>query len=403
MSFDKRRFEMVEGSSSKFWEITVEGASLTVTYGRIGTAGTSKTTKTDSAEEAAAEAAKLIREKTKKGYQELGATTETYRTPAHIGTSEHVDRFMNYKVVLFNPEADPEGGESGMRELPALRDLDKLVYAVRVGYDDGEEAFGERFTALLADPKIGELRGLLIGNWFAEVCEAPPSDAYRRLILNAAKLRSLEGLFLGDVIQEETEISWLHQDNLAPLLHALPKLQQLIVRGGEGLRFTKLKHEGLISLTVQTGGLSSEAVRDLAAAELPNLRRLTLWLGCENYGGDSTIEDLAPLLSGKRLPKLEHLGLQDSEHADEVAAAVATSPILARLKGLDLSMGTLSDEGAEALLASPHIRGLKHLNLRHHYLSTGMMTKLRALGIEIDLSDRQEGEEEDDRYIEVSE
>ena len=34
-----RRFEFVEGSSSKFWEVEVAGDALTVRYGRIGTQG----------------------------------------------------------------------------------------------------------------------------------------------------------------------------------------------------------------------------------------------------------------------------------------------------------------------------------------------------------------------------
>ena len=37
------RYELVEGSSSKFWQILVEGETLTVTFGRIGTAGQTKT------------------------------------------------------------------------------------------------------------------------------------------------------------------------------------------------------------------------------------------------------------------------------------------------------------------------------------------------------------------------
>ena len=34
-----RRFELVEGTSSKFWQIELSGASFTVTFGRLGTSG----------------------------------------------------------------------------------------------------------------------------------------------------------------------------------------------------------------------------------------------------------------------------------------------------------------------------------------------------------------------------
>jgi predicted DNA-binding WGR domain protein len=398
-----RRFEMVEGSSAKFWQIQVDGASFTVTFGRLGTAGQTKTTTAASPAAAQAEADKLIREKTKKGYQEVGGPV-VWRPPAHVGTERHVQRFMNFLVSEFNPDADPEEGENdaGRRAFPTLRDLHQRVFFVGITWDDSDEDFDARIDALLADPKVGELKGLLIGPWYSEVCEEGPSALVEKLIANAHKLTSLKGLFIGEIIQEECEISWLHHMDYGPLLRALPNLEEFVVRGGDGLRFSNLSHPNLRTLTVQTGGLSPETARDIAAANLPELRTLTLWLGSKYYGGETTVADLAPLLDGARLPKLEHLGLQDAEIQDEIAAAVAKAPILGRLKGLDLSMGVLSDKGAQALLDSPGVRGLVHLNLRHHYLSADMVKKIKGLGIEVDVSDRREGDDED-RYIEVSE
>ncbi len=66
-----RRFEYVEGTSSKFWEIHVNGADHIVTFGRIGTAGQSKTKTFADGDAAIADAAKLIREKLGKGYREV--------------------------------------------------------------------------------------------------------------------------------------------------------------------------------------------------------------------------------------------------------------------------------------------------------------------------------------------
>lgn len=218
-----RRFEMVEGSSSKFWEVSVDGASFTVAYGRIGTPGTRKSTACASPEVAAAEAEKLIREKLKKGYSEAGGP-KNWRPPAHISPGDHVRRFMNYAVSAFNPDADGEGGddEGGRRELPALRELDRRVFSVGIDYDSSEEDYLSRLDALLADPRIGELRGLVIGVWYGEVCEDPPSATMERLIAAAPRLKALGGLFLGDVVQEESEISWLHQGDCGPMLNALP-------------------------------------------------------------------------------------------------------------------------------------------------------------------------------------
>ncbi len=65
-----RRFAFSDDSSSKFWEIKVEGAQHTVRYGTMGTTGQAKTKDFDDAAAAQDDAEKLIKEKTKKGYVE---------------------------------------------------------------------------------------------------------------------------------------------------------------------------------------------------------------------------------------------------------------------------------------------------------------------------------------------
>lgn len=61
-----RRFEL----ESKFWEICVKGASLTVRFGKLGGAGQTQLKEFGDPSRAQAEAAKLIDEKTRKGYLE---------------------------------------------------------------------------------------------------------------------------------------------------------------------------------------------------------------------------------------------------------------------------------------------------------------------------------------------
>ena len=65
-----RRFEFVEGSSSKFWEVSVNGSDMTTRWGKIGTDGQSKTKSFANPDKAQAEMDKLIEEKTAKGYEE---------------------------------------------------------------------------------------------------------------------------------------------------------------------------------------------------------------------------------------------------------------------------------------------------------------------------------------------
>ena len=68
-----RHFELVEGSSSKFWEIAVNGKDVTVRFGRIGTSGQTQTKRFDDAAAAQKHANKMSQQKISKGYRELAA------------------------------------------------------------------------------------------------------------------------------------------------------------------------------------------------------------------------------------------------------------------------------------------------------------------------------------------
>jgi DNA ligase-1 len=65
-----RYFEFVDGTSSKFWEVTQSDNAMTTRWGRIGSAGQSKTKTFADGAAAAKQVAKLIAEKTKEGYAE---------------------------------------------------------------------------------------------------------------------------------------------------------------------------------------------------------------------------------------------------------------------------------------------------------------------------------------------
>ena len=59
------------------------------------------------------------------------------------------------------------------------------------------------------------------------------------MIENKEKFAQIEGLFWGDIEQEEQEISWIEQADISPLLDAMPKLKDLKIKGTNNLRFGK--------------------------------------------------------------------------------------------------------------------------------------------------------------------
>ena len=66
-----RRFEFSEGTSNKFWEISLSGNKHTVKYGKLGSEGQAKTKDFADAAAAQKDYDKLVAEKVKKGYKEI--------------------------------------------------------------------------------------------------------------------------------------------------------------------------------------------------------------------------------------------------------------------------------------------------------------------------------------------
>lgn len=245
------------------------------------------------------------------------------------------------------------------------------------------------------------VESLVIGAWGYAAFNPAPIEQLVRL---APALPALRALFLGDLTSEECEISWMKVGDVSALPAAYPQLEVFGARGGEDFRFSPVRHPRLRELVVQSGGLSGEFVRAVLASDLPSLESLELWLGDAEYGGDTTVADLAPLLAGDRFPALRRLGLCNAQQADGLAEALATAPVVTRLERLDLSRGALGDRGAAALLAGQSLGHLAELDLHYHYLSPEAADELvRALpGVRVDVTDPQE-EDDDVRYVAVSE
>jgi predicted DNA-binding WGR domain protein len=82
----KKRFELRDAKHDKFWEIDVAGASVTVRFGRLGSAGVEKATKFAAPAEAERAAMKLVAQKTKKGYRAApaGRAPKPAKLPAGV-------------------------------------------------------------------------------------------------------------------------------------------------------------------------------------------------------------------------------------------------------------------------------------------------------------------------------
>ena len=317
---------------------------------------------------------------------------------------QHLREFAGLPVCDFRYEHEGEATEEHYQGGLATPPDSPGEAAWRVGSWFEGPGFEDVFTAFLEQVDSTAVTHLIIGFWGAPYDEDGRCDPVAVVTGAADRLPNLRALFLGDIVMEQSEISWIEHDDITPLFTAFPALEHVGVRGGEGLVLRPFRGKALKSLRFESGGLPARVVRAVGASDLPVLEHLDLWLGTGNYGGDATVDDLEAILGGARLPSLRHLGLEDSEIQDEVAAAVAAAPVVARLESLSLAMGILTDRGAEALLAGQPLTHLKRLDLHHHFLSDAMQDRVRAAlpGVEIDLSEARDPDG-DWRFVAVSE
>ena len=376
------RREFRSGDGKSVWAIALDREFVT-----IDSADQKATRKASPTPELARDRyRKLIEEKLKEGYTEQQLADTTVR-----------DAIASAIV------ADPDDAVSRMAFADYLSEHDEQLPAAayrvdRVSYDDD---LVPHLESLLADPAAGLLQALVIGCWGGDDGSSDSDRVVDALIAARDRLTNFRALFLGDIPYHENEISWIIQTDLTRLLLAFPQLEHFRARGGTGLVLEKFQHEHLVSLAIEASNLSREVVRAIGESDLPGLERLELWLGTEQYGADTEVNDLEAIFQAGHLPALRYLGIRNSEIADEIACTLAKAPGLDRLDVLDLSLGNLSDRGAEALLSIPGIAKLERLDIHHHYVSSAVVERLRALGIQVDAGNTKEAPDDsgDTRYI----
>ena len=420
-----RRFEFKDARSYKFWEIQVEGNAFTVRYGKVGTDGVTQTKSYANADKAKAEAEKKIREKTNKGYAEVASAPVS--TPAAATSPDDdwavlADKLQaagdpwGERIAVFRQwdeakgkakapfkkrlnQLDEEHGEhfygAALLALMAEENFEKTarlkwdsgyIVEARVGatdYDHEGPDPGEVMAALMKSPAVAHLRKLTLG---LPAYDDTNFGGYIRSIA-ATKLEKLDYLFIGDFeYPEQTELSWAVVGDVDKLLPAVPNLRTLRVRGA-AIGFASLEHPKLQRLEIETGGLPRESIAGIAAAKAPELAHLEVWFGRRDYGGSDDITALDALWANPNLPQLKHLGLQNAEMQDQIAAALANSKILAQVESVDMSMGTMHEPGARAILAAADsFKHLKSLNLEDNFITGSEYSQLHtAFGSRVNL------------------
>ena len=262
-------------------------------------------------------------------------------------------------------------------------------------YEEEGKSVKDMVAIILADPEFPSLEEICIGDW-GNAYDANCQPILDEIVEKADQFSHIQSLFIGDMSYEDCEVSWIRQGNYSKLWAALPNLRALTVKGSTELELGEIVHEGLEELTVICGGLGNDVIASIQNAKLPNLKKLLLYIGIEDYGFDGNADTIKELLEKADFPKLTYLGITDSEIQDELTAVVLESKFMGQLETLDLSNGTLTDEGGKLLLeAMPKWPNVKKLDLHYHYLSDEMAQSLEELPLTVDVDEQNEPDDYD--------
>ena len=451
----ERYFEFIEGTSNKFWAISMESSAVKTRYGKIGTPGQATLKEFDTKAQAFKEFDKLVAEKTKKGYEEKtggggegdgdggggggGSKSNPKLEKAILANPYDRDAYMVYADWL-QSEGDPRGELIALqlagKEGPAKKLIDKhedvllsgladhkkthdgrdvdtftwefgFIHAARLSHDSyGEEDFEGKVADILE-----ELLHHPSGRFLTELTLVwngdPNEDDLQDLLDILAKKApaTLRKLHIGDFKFHgvETEISWYHVGKLGKVWKALPNLTHLIVQGGE-FDLGAIELPNLVSAAFKTGGLSKASAKAIAGAIWPKLEELEVWYGDDNYGGDATIKDVQPLLDRTDLKALKKLGIKNTQFTDELCRVLPGSKLVKQLTQLDLSMGCMTDEGAGMLAAGKaNLQHLAELNVEENYLTKAGIAKLKGCAKAVSADEQRDDEDPEYRHPAVGE
>ncbi|MCA9062361.1 MAG: WGR domain-containing protein [Planctomycetaceae bacterium] len=409
-----RMFEMKEGTSDKFWEISLDGKSHTVRYGRVGTDGQTATKDFDTEAKARASYDKLIAQKTGKGYKEVTGRSDSRQQQAKALQVQAKEREPFVKAILDEPD-DPaaylvfadwlEDQGDAQGELIRIQwqlEEDGVSAAERKKLQKREAALLEEHESAilgdLADDLISQkgpadllwrddskfyrwqiARGVLdslhieyLLPAFVKVLRKSPAIATLRRLT----IRDPSDAYSLEEIDEYAETEWDEDD--APALKMLngaqfPNLRHFAVTEDEERNChaaTPTIHNliknmpRLESLQVDAHRVNVSALFRMA---MPELRSLTLQHTADRY----PLEVLAKNASMQRLETLV-LWPHAMEYEDDVGrsyisresfVALCRSQNLPLLRNVTLYMSNLGDEGIAALVKSPLFKQLKTLNL----------------------------------------
>jgi uncharacterized protein (TIGR02996 family) len=441
---EKIKLHLIQKQGTQVWEAELAGKQVTTRSGSLHSMMKAKTFKLGTPEKARAKYDELVAAQRKLRYRTLGeidAPAVPIARDEALEAAIREDRDDPAPYLVYADWLQSQGSPVGEMLVLASRNKRKEAAAIakKIGLPDEQVA------------QVGWRHGLW--EWLYINNDVDPSDSSwdpvptARALFGSPLAAALEHLRIGmmrwdyqddpDVIREAGKHGWAKDllrltvgevDRNIDMAHhaigevgrattqAFPKLVELKLRSGqqswrgrkETFGFGGLDLPDLKELVIETCAMTRPRMKMLTGAKLPKLEKLEVWFGDKMHESITPIAECTPIWEGKLFPKLEHLGLCNSELTTDFVRLVPPSKIAGQLVTLDLSRGVLDDNDAKELLAeAKRFPKLKRLNLDRSYVSAALLKQLKAAfkGVEVTAQNQKERDPDDPdwRYVSVGE
>lgn len=414
------RFEVLKDNTRRFWEVTPDGASFTVTQGLVGTAGERRVFSYPSAEKAQRALEQLVASKRALGYELVerpsaanGAGLWHAANPALEATVLD-DRKADAPLLVYVDWLQTQGDVRGelFSRAGDRKDFQRFVEAhqdaifgdvaphletrrpevelewrrgfvdtlmLRANDYEGDTRLSDLARRALALPVTVFLRELTLrigvyqqGQDFTGALEA---------LVASGRAGALEALTLehdpADLDDDwQHEVRWPAWGSLQPLSGAAPRLQALSVEGTHGevgpLELPALRRLKLVGHT-----LTAPNLEHLRRSKLPALERLVLEPRSLALG---LAEALGALVSGDGFPALKQLSIERAPAVGEALPGLLYGALLPRLQRLSLRHCELNETDVRLLMKErARLAHLKALALPSTWATTEHADALKRL------------------------
>src|ERR1051325_1894752 len=120
--------------------------------------------------------------------------------------SEHAEKWLGFPVKLFDASVSEDG----------VSDYAKTIYRLALDWD-ADVDFPTLFSRFISNPASAQTPAIIIGQFHGDDPGQGSEEVVQLLVSAQSKLPNLQGIFIGDMVSEENEISCIVQSDISPM------------------------------------------------------------------------------------------------------------------------------------------------------------------------------------------